>query len=190
MTTQLVNQEWIVWRLDRYGRFLYVNEAWRRTAIEFRQPKLGETILGKTLWSQISDPHIACIYQNLLIGVQRSSEDAVFHFSCDDAEWHRDMEMQAAPLPEGGVEFTLRTLAIHPAQRCEHPGAPIVEFLHVCSWCCRARVTGTWISLGAAIQHHKIFQRGVATPATSHGICPDCVTGRHERTGAQVRGVP
>jgi hypothetical protein len=168
-----VGDGWIVWRLDRYSRLIFVNEAWRRSANEFRHPQLGNAILGKTLCSQISDPHIACIYQNLLIGIQHSHEDADFLFSCDDAEWHRDMEMRVTPLPDGGVEFTLRALAIHPPLDFKPP-ALSVGLLLVCSWCCRALVAGTWMSLGAAIQHYKIFQRGVVTPSTSHGICPDC----------------
>ena len=165
------------YRLDSGDRVSEVDDEWLTFAIENEAPSLTpDAVLGRSLFSFISDPTTAHLWQELLARV-RTGGLLDLNVRCDSPSWIRLIRICASAEPGGGVVFTTSIRqAAHRAPVPVPPARSATGTLTLCSWCQRLRMPeAEWVELEKGIARLELF--GSASPGLiSHGICPDCYT--------------
>jgi hypothetical protein len=164
--------------VDRKDRILVVNPEWTAFALaNGGSAVLPEKILGRELWSQISDPTVRAIYR-LLVERARLGHLVRFRYRCDSPTHRRTFEMNVRAGAEDQVIFD--SLLVHDEER---PSVALLEegrrrderMVRVCSWCQRVALPqGQWVDIEEAVQVMGYLENPTL-PRMSHGICPECL---------------
>ncbi len=177
----------LVYRIDVADRLVSVGPGFDEFAAANEAPGLSAArVLGRRLWSFISDAETVLLYEALVDGVRRTGRAARIPFRCDSPQRRRYMEMEIVPTGEQDIEFRSALLRLEeqaplPLYDARRPRTD--ELLRVCGWCKRVWSGGRWLEPEAAIQALDLFSRP-ALPQLTHGICEDC----RERVRAAGRG--
>jgi hypothetical protein len=165
------------YRLDSADRVSEVDEEWLPFAIENEAPSLTpDAVLGRPLYSFISDPTTTHLWQELLARV-RSGGLLDLNVRCDSPSWIRLIRICASAESGGSVAFSTGILHVaHRAPVPVPPARPSGGTLTLCSWCQRLRMPSSeWAELQEGIIRLELFGR-ISPGLISHGICPDCYT--------------
>lgn len=187
----------ISYDVDRADRITAVSESWTAFAVANDGGHLvPPTIVGKSLWSAISDPATRALYQTLVGRVRRGGGPSSFHFRCDSPSKRRELEMRIAARADDALRFTTSLL-----REEERPAVPLLDpaaaragaIVIVCGWCARVRVPeDRWVEVEVAVRLLRLFE-GTALPRLSHGICPSCsdkmIAALDAEGGGSPRGV-
>jgi hypothetical protein len=178
-----------VYRIDAANVLVEVNEAWLAFARDNWHPDFtASEVLGKPLWSQVSDSETRHIYHLLLNRVRELGLETVIPFRCDSPGIRRFMELGLSPSSPGGVEFRGRILRQErrepvPLLDTSSPRAQLL--LTMCSWCKQIRVPEwtpqePWrqrIGVWCEVERLGEILNGLYLeypPTVSHGVCPAC----------------
>ncbi|HEX5818112.1 MAG TPA: hypothetical protein VFY20_04495 [Gemmatimonadales bacterium] len=167
----------LVYRIDSSDRLCYVNEAWEA----FARANSGEAfdaehVLGRSIWSYVSDLTLGQIYRHVVEDVRRGREVRL-RFRCDAPTERRLLEMTVRGAGRGVVQFRTHELATVPRPpealldaSTSRVGTPVP----VCSWCNRVRAVDGWLEVEQAVEHMHLMLRSVLPPLT-HGACDSCL---------------
>jgi hypothetical protein len=166
----------LVYRIDDRDEIVFVNPAWD----EFARANDGAevvsaAVLHRSLWDFVTDDTTRALYREMLKRT-RVGRQVEFSFRCDSPDCRRFLEMQVTGRPDGGVEFTTRTVAEErrPAVRVLAPHAAGSDgFLRVCGWCNRVDADGEWVEVETAVARLGLFEES-RLPRMTHGICGEC----------------
>ena len=167
----------IAYGLNEKDALVFVNHAWDLFALENNGAHLQEQhVLGKSLWSFISDGMARKLYRGALQQVRRG-------FLVDltlrcDAPWERRLvQLLITPGVRADVEFRthLLTRKARPVQQLLDPRIPrSAESVFVCCWCNRvATDIASWWEIEEAAEHLKI-PKEAPLPCVEHITCPEC----------------
>jgi hypothetical protein len=164
--------------LDTDDQLIAVNDRWNVFAVENGAPELQESaVIGRHLWSFISDATTRAIYADLLRHVRRGHAASV-PFRCDGPHVRREMHLVMRPLDARAVECTAFYDVEIPQQQVPFwtpaPGR-YIGVLRACSWCKRVQVGGLWMEAEDAVPLLPLRADG-SVPEISHAICPTCST--------------
>lgn len=163
--------------VDAAGNIVAVNGEWVEFARENGAPELvRESVVGRAIWEFMEGRETRHISRLLLDKVRSTGKSLSLPYRCDSPALRRFMEMEIVPVGGGAVEFRSRLLDVEPRDPVllldPHAGRG-EEFLTVCSWCRRARVSSVWVELDEAVKMLDLFS-SAALPQLTHGICQDC----------------
>jgi hypothetical protein len=157
-----------------------VSEAWLNFATENASAHLTEpNVLGRSLWSFISNRETQAIYQIIVQKVRKLNAFIRVPYRCDSAEQRRFMELEISGLPEGGVRFKSKCLREEPREhvdlldpRVEHSSS----FIIMCSWCKQVQAgEEQWLEVEELVRLKSLFYTP-SPPKISHGVCPQCLS--------------
>ncbi len=138
-----------------------------------------EAVIGRSLWTFITDHTTFEIYRQLLLRARSGREIAV-HLRCDIPSARRVYELRLHLLANNAVEFSSELISHEPRtpqpilQSTKENTAALVR---MCSWCQRiAHADGRWFDLEDALMQIPRLA-DPQPPQLTHGICPTC----HER---------
>ena len=116
---------------------------------------LPDRILGRDLWSQISDNSVREIYR-MIMRRARAGNTIRFRYRCDSAIFRRTFEMTVRPGPNSAVEFQSELVVEEPRARMnlfEEAQARDDRVVRVCSWCQRvATDERRWVEVEDAVE--------------------------------------
>lgn len=167
----------LVYRIDVADRLVFVGPGFDEFAASNEAPTLSAArVLGRRLWSFISDAETVMLYEALVSGVRSTGSPARVPLRCDSPQRRRYMELEILRAGEQEIEFHSSLLRLEeqetlPLYDARRPRAG--EILRVCGWCKRVRVEEAWLETEAAVRALDLFARP-ALPPLSHGICEDC----------------
>lgn len=175
----------LVYRIDVADRLVSVGPGFDEFAAANEAPGLSAArVLGRRLWSFVSDAETVLLYEALVASVRRTGLPARVSFRCDSPQRRRFMEMAIVPVGEQEIEFRSALLRLEeqapvPLYDLRRPRAGAA--LSVCGWCKRVRTEAGWIEAEDAIRALDLFARP-QLPPLQHGICDDC----RQRVGASL----
>src|SRR5262245_21452962 len=74
----------VVYRIDAHDQLVHVNDAWTAFALDNGAAALDAPhVLGRPLWTFITDPTTAYIYRHFVARVRRLRSPIAFRFRCD-----------------------------------------------------------------------------------------------------------
>lgn len=171
--------------VDRDGNIAAVNDDWVKFALENGAPELvREAVAGRPIWEFMAGMETRHISRLLLDKVSRSGKGLTIPYRCDSPDLRRFMEMEIVPVDGGMVEFRSRLLKVEQREtvRLLDPNAGRgKEFLTICSWCRRARISSEWVELDEAVKRLGLFASS-SLPQLTHGMCQDCSKLVREKT--------
>lgn len=145
-------------------------------------------LLGKPLFSQISDITCRHIYLILLERIKKNRRAFTVAFRCDSPAMRRYMEMTITPDRGGVIEWSSKILK----EQLRDPLAVLdatqersKNFLFMCSWCKKCKIS-EWITLKSPTlsidewiepEDMMTILSGSGSPRfpeISHTVCPDC----------------
>ena len=156
--------------IDANDCILSVNSEWAVFARENLAPHLATGVVGRDIWSFISNVTVRQLYRQLLARV-RAGATLRIPFRCDAPELRRDMVLEMRPAPDGAVAF--RTHLVSTAAQSHDRPNPPNDGLVVCGWCARVEVEAEWMTTEHAIARLGLFNEPHSPPMT-HGICAEC----------------
>lgn len=156
--------------VDRHGKILWVNEAWRRFARENGGDP--DAVLGSYL-DGISGP-LRATYRDVLTTAFATNEVFEQDYECSSPDTIRWFRLRVLPLAPHGLVIEHTPIAEELAPPGEAPlEARYVDadgIVHQCSNCRRVRevtaASETWHWVPAWVAHPY--------PRTSHGLCTGC----------------
>ena len=166
-----------IYQVDANDRIIFVDANWVAFAAENGSPALtAEAVTGRTLWNYISDPTSQQFYKIFMADVRRTGRGITVPFRCDGPECRRFMKLFILPLAGGALEFRSALIReeARPKVNLLDPDFPRTEeFLTMCAWCKKIKVSG-WMEAEDALHQLKFFDRP-QLPQITHGICEDCL---------------
>ncbi len=170
----------ISYTLDAYDRIESVSSNWLPFAMANAGSRLTPiSVIGKSLWSFISDGETASLSRKILNSVRTSSVSVIAPFRCDSPTTRRFMEMSVQPVSAGRIAIRTRMLRHEDRSHVGLPdGTPhaSASFSKVCSWCKRLELADRgWLEIEAAISSTNSLN-GAGASQAEHGICPECKT--------------
>jgi hypothetical protein len=171
-----------------------VNEAWLAFARENGATGLtSESVLGRPLWEFIAGRDVAALFRILLGEVRDRQREVSLPFRCDAPAVRREMELELAPLPGGGVEFRSHLTVRTPREPVALLDAKVARahwHLPICSWCKRIEVAaGDWKDTEAGVRALGLLS-GASMPRLLHTICPGCMAAIRARSSRYSREWP
>lgn len=164
------------WQVDPEDVIVHVDEGFRLFARENDAPDLAHAPLGRPLWEFIHGEQTQHIYRQLLTQSRRQNRVIQLPYRCDSPGLVRELSMTLAPLADGGVCFTSRTVQLQPrsplpvldraAQRSD-------EMIRMCSVCKCVAVDDNWLELETAVAARGLLLADLP-PAITHSLCPRC----------------
>lgn len=166
----------VTYELDADATLVAVGGAWTRFARENDAPDLEPPgPIGRSLFSFISDPTTAQVYDDLLKRVREHGGAIVFPIRCDAPSTRRYLSITMGPSGKG---FSLLSRLVRSEER-----APVSldvadadsqeELIRSCGWCKRIEVDAEWLEIEAAIARLSLFDRP-RLPLISHSMCANC----------------
>ena len=137
---------------------------------------LPDQVIGRDIWSQISDVTVRGIYR-MILKRARAGQRVTFQYRCDSSTHRRTFEMVVVSESAEVVRFDSHL--VHDEER---PPVPFLDEeqarddrrLIVCSWCQRVALgDGQWIAVEDAVRQMG-YLKSATLPLLSHGICPEC----------------
>lgn len=182
-----------VHRIDSRDTLIEVNEQWLAFARENGAGHLSkETVLGRNLFSFISDAETSHVYSLLFQRVRKTLRVVSVHFRCDSPGQRRRFLMEIIPRANGVIEMATRVLEIE-----SRPDALLLDpcamrdtrLVRVCSWCKRVEVEGHgWLEVEDAAERLCLMERETL-PGITHAMCRDCFQRMHgDMDAASHRG--
>ena len=140
------------------------------------QMLLPEQVIGKSLWTFVTDAETCHLY-NLILAKVRRQEIVRVRLRCDSPACRRFLELIISSLPDNGVQFESITYALEnrlPVALLDTTANRSSQLLLICSWCKKIKVSpATWVDVEEAVSLLEIFN-AVKLPNLTHGICDDC----------------
>lgn len=167
-----------IYCIDARHQIVSVNDDWRAFAVENGAPALAEAaLIGTSLWRYITDATTVHLYRLLLQRLHARGGPLRVPFRCDAPALRRYMELELAPLDDGGVRFTAAVLRLEARAPVPLLDAALQRgggLLRMCSWCKRVELgDGTWVEVEEAVMRLALFDHA-APPHITHGMCGDC----------------
>lgn len=177
MKTPVANRIF-AYRVNDANRITFLNQNWLDFAQENQAAELtADRVLGKELDQFIADWETRHLYELIYARVRQTGRDVQFPFRCDSPECRRSFQMHIAPLPQGGLDFTVQVIALEPRpalRLLDNSIAHSADWVAICGWCQRIEnIGGPWIEVEEATEQQELF--GATPPRLTHGICPDCL---------------
>ncbi len=168
----------IVYHVDDHDRIVWIGSGWTAFAEANDAAALvPEMLLQQPLRTWITGPGTWNLYAMLLHRVRRTGEPLSFPFRCDAPARRRFLTMTLSSMTEGGVSFDSRLVraeARDPVMLLDRQCARSDQFVMVCSWCKRVKVSSErWLEVEGAVEQLGLFAVE-RLPQLTHGICPDC----------------
>ncbi len=186
-----------VCRTDGKDDIVFVDEAWSRFARDNWRPDFDPSlVLGRSLWSFVSEPATRQILGRLCERLRSTGRGLTLPFRCDSPDRRRHMEMTVEVTERGGLLWRSHLLAeeARPAVDLLRQVNPLEDRLLVmCSWCKRVLppewLPGvqapvgqeTWLEVEEMLPDLAAMGQGFF-PNLSHGICQAC----HDRVMAAL----
>ncbi len=165
------------WAINGDDLLVSTSPEWDRFAIANGAPEVvASRVLGRPIWSFLSDPTTHSVYQRIF-AIVRAGRRLLLPFRCDSPTRRRSMMLSIEPRPLDGIAFTSTLVASEerieslPLLARSVPGE--APHLVSCSWCGRLLVTDAWMELERAIPLLELFH-SVPPLRLTHGICADC----------------
>lgn len=167
----------LTYLVDRRNLLADVGPGWNRFAHANEAPDLTrDRVLGRDLFSYITDDVTRRSWTALMDGVRRGEEAIEVLFRCDAPTRRRFMRMRLSAEPDGAVRFDSETLIeeVRPSIWILESAAPRHDDeVRVCSWCNRLEIEGEWFEVEDAVERLESF--GVVDqPRLTHGCCEAC----------------
>lgn len=159
--------------LDASDSIADASPGWLESARPEGAPALtGAAVRGRPFSDFSPDPDMAPVYQLVFKRVRTTGQPMRVPYRTDSPAERRYMEMEVAPLTDGFVKCTIRTILVD-KRPAEAPPDPLDPLLPVCAWCRKVRLAdGSWAEVEEAAERLALFL-GPARRLT-HGICPAC----------------
>ena len=178
-----------IYLTDRNTEITYVNDEFTRFAREnWRADFKPEDLLGRRLFSQISDVTTRHLYSLVLERIKKRKRPVTISYRCDSPTIKRFMEVTVILEPDGGAQWRNRLIREEPS-----PEAAILDsgrerseqIIQACSWCKRCGVP-EWLAreeggppAGAWVEPEEMMsllgnQDAGRLPLLTHTACPDC----------------
>lgn len=165
---------------------MFTDADWEQFAAENGTPELtAATVLGRELWSFVSEPTSREFYRILARKTRESGKLVSVPFRCDGPDCRRYMRMFIQPVAGNGLEFRSVLEREEKRERLAlfDPQAPRSnQVLHICAWCKRVKLTD-WTEAEYAVEQLRLFDE-VHLPTLSHSICPNCEAGLESKIAA------
>lgn len=181
--------------IDRDDVIVHLNEDWLAFGRENGAPWGSvDEVLGRSLWSFISDEETRQLYHAVLERVRAGAPPIRLPFRCDAPHRRRFMEMGVGSAGDGTVWFRSRLLR-------EEPRRPVTlldpwtdrgpETVRMCGWCKQVWLEeGRWVEAEVAMAALELFALS-PPPQLIQGTCPACYdTVRDEIAAAAGFAVP
>lgn len=170
--------------IDSADRIIQVSSNWDQFAKENKgESSLSNQIFNRDLWSFISDPETAVLYQAIVDRVRKQGVQAVFPFRCDGPTCRRFMRMYISLNEPDKVEFKSEI-----EKEESRTAVPLLDsgilrnnkLLIVCGWCKNVKCQESWLEVEEAMRKLRLFENS-NLPKISHGICQSCRTAIEEQ---------
>jgi hypothetical protein len=173
----MINQAAIRYQINDRDEITYVDRSWDSFAeANDGADIVGIHVLGRSLWTFISDRATRQLYQQIVARV-RQGHPMRFTLRCDSPSCKRHLEMTIQATGGDSIEFATQVL------KMEHrPALALLargtlrsnQFLRACAWCNRIEVgSGGWTEVEDAVKRLNLFEVG-RLPQLTHGMCTDC----------------
>lgn len=168
----------ITYTLDSSDHLTAIGGGWQEFARSNNGNSLTEEeILGRPLFDFIHGAEIRQIYKSIFTKVRETGRALKFTFRCDAPDMRRSMEINIAPLPDGGLEIRTDLLTEEPRRTVPvlEPDVPrTMEILPICCICGSVQSeAGYWVPLEEGCARLGLFESS-CQPQLSHGYCPTC----------------
>lgn len=166
----------VIYRIDREGRIVFVNERWTEFALANDAASLArEAGLDKSLWDFVADVQTKHLYRTMLDLLPVGGDGIVIPLRCDSPDCRRFIELRIVRPDEDHVEFAavvLRTERREPVALLDAQAARSEQWLRMCSGCKKV-LADAWVEIEEAVRRLELFA-DAQLPALTHGICPAC----------------
>lgn len=166
-------------RVDSRDIVRYVNPDWVKFARRNGNPRLGQEVLGRSLFDYIFGPDTYLAIQMLVRRVRESNNPTAYSFRCDSPDELRWMEMNVVPADDLCVEFHSKVTKTE-TRTGPQIGAGVSDFdsgenlIVVCSNCKRIEMESlAWVEVDVALDQLDYFNLD-PNPGFTHGLCQDC----------------
>ena len=168
----------ILYQINDSDEIVFVSDAWNDFANSNNSVHLvSPNILGKSLWSFITDAATEQLYREIVNRV-RGGQVIDFQFRCDSPAHCRFLKMIIMSSEDGSVTFetqTLREWNRLPQTLLQSDIQRTGEIIRICGWCKKVDVgVNLWEEIEQAVMTLGLFEKADALPVLTHGICDAC----------------
>ncbi len=172
------NGESYYYCIDHNDIISELDEKWDEFALNNNAENvMSENVLGRSLWTFISDRDTRYIL-GLIVELVRSKKEPInVNFRCDSPALRRYMELDVTLESNNHVRFTNKVLRVEerkPQEWIVNKKTPSNEYVTMCSWCKKVKTPTSWVEAEEALQQLDLLRLS-DPPQVSHGICQSCL---------------